>query len=161
MEEKLHMTDDYSLRMYTPPDPSLTEYDELEDYALTIDGYRYAEEGWHVQPNSQEHWLNVQCFKKKGKWNGSFEDLRGCLFAYQRSVRWLESGAFDREGRAEFMKIYSALCKAWEKGQSHRSGAPASKGAATSTDGIPSSGQRGAATTSPGVPSVFAISCRT
>ena len=104
-------------KMYTAPDPAASDYDELIEYALTIDGYRYAEEVWHVQPNTQEHWLKVQSFKKRGRWQGSFEDLRCCLFAYQRSIRWAESGAYDREGRREFMKIYRALCKAWEKRQ--------------------------------------------
>lgn len=36
------MGDDIS-RMYTPPDPSMSGYDDLIEYALTIDGYRYAE----------------------------------------------------------------------------------------------------------------------
>lgn len=111
------MTDDYTSRMYVPPDPALSDYDDLIEYALSIDGYKYAEEVWHVPPNSQEHWLKVQSFKKRGRWQGSFEDLRCCLFAYQRSIRWSESGAYDREGRREFTKIYGALCKAWEKRQ--------------------------------------------
>lgn len=101
--------------MYTPPDAALSDYDDLIEYALTIDGYRYAEEVWHVPPNTQEHWEKVQSFKKRGRWSGSFEDLRACLFAYQRSIRWAESGAYDREGRAEFMKIYRALCREWKK----------------------------------------------
>ncbi|HQN68178.1 MAG TPA: hypothetical protein PLZ33_10600 [Smithellaceae bacterium] len=113
------MTNDNFSRMYTPPDSSLDDYDALIDYALTIDGYRYAEEIWRVQPFTQEHWQKVQSFKQKGRWNGSFEDLRCCLFAYQRSIRWAESGGCDREGRREFMKIYRALCKAWEKRERH------------------------------------------
>ena len=47
------MTNDNFSRMYTPPDPSLDDYDALIDYALTIDGYRYAEEIWRVQPFTQ------------------------------------------------------------------------------------------------------------
>ncbi len=109
------MTDESLSRMYTPPDAALSDYDELIEYALTIDGYRYAEEVWQVTPNTEEHWNKVQSFKKRGRWHGSFEDLRACLFAYQRSIRWAESSAYDREGRAEFMKIYRALCRAWDK----------------------------------------------
>lgn len=104
------MTEDYISHMYTAPDPSLSDYEDLIDYALAIDGYRYAEEVWQVQPNTQEHWEKVQSFKKRGRWQGTFEDLRACLFTYQRSIRWSESGAYDREGRAEFIKIYRALC---------------------------------------------------
>ncbi len=111
------MTDDFMAKMYTAPAPAASDYDDLIEYALTIDGYRYAEEVWYVQQNTQEHWIKVQSFKKRGRWHGSFEDLRACLFAYQRSIRWAESGAYDREGRREFMKIYRALCKAWEKRQ--------------------------------------------
>jgi len=109
------MTEKGATRMYTPPDPSLDDYDALINYALTIDGYRYAEDVWQVPRNTQEHWRKVQSFKQHGRWSGSFEDLRACLFAYQRSIRWAESGGYDREGRAEFMKIHRALCRAWEK----------------------------------------------
>ena len=111
------MTNDYTSQMYKAPDPSLNDYDDLIDYALTFDGYRYAEEVWNVSPFTQEHWHKVQSFTKRGRWSGSFEDLRACLFAYQRRIRWVESGGYDREGRAEFMKIFRALCKAWNKRQ--------------------------------------------
>lgn len=102
-------------KMYTQPASSLEDYNALIDYALTIDGHRYAEEVWNVSPFTQEHWSKVQSFKKRGRWSGAFEDLRACLFAYQRRIRWVESGGYDREGRAEFMKIYRALCSAWGK----------------------------------------------
>ena len=114
---KSPMTNDYPSRMYKPPNPALNDYDDLIEYALTIDGYEYAEEVWNVSPFTQEHWHKVQSFKKRGRWSGSFEDLRACLFAYQRHIRWVESGAYDREGRREFMKIYRTLCKAWGKRQ--------------------------------------------
>lgn len=113
------MTKDWATRMYTPPDPSLVDYDDLIGYALTIDGYRYAEEVWRVPPFTQEHWRKVRSFKKHGRWSGTFEDLRACLFAYQRSIRWVESGADDQEGRKEFMNIYRALCKEWTKREPH------------------------------------------
>ncbi len=108
------MTDDFMAKMYTPPNPALSDYDGLIEYALTIDGYEYAAQVWGLDDNS-DHWAKVQSFKKRGRWQGSFEDLRCCLFAYQRSIRWAESGAYDREGRREFTKIYTSLCKAWEK----------------------------------------------
>lgn len=110
------MTDDFMAKMYTPPNPALNDYDDLIEYALTIDGYEYAEKVWGLD-DTQDHWAKIQSFKKRGRWQGSFEDLRCCLFAYQRSIRWSESGAYDRDGRREFMKIYRALCKAWEKRQ--------------------------------------------
>jgi len=115
------MTDDFMAKMYTPPNPALNDYDELIEYALTIDGYEYAEKVWGLD-NTQDHWAKIQSFKKRGRWQGSFEDLRCCLFAYQRSIRWAESGAYDRDGRREFMKIYRALCKAWDKRQLLRGG---------------------------------------
>ena len=111
---KQRMTDDFMAKMYTAPDHTLSDYDDLIEYALTIDGYEYAEKVWGLD-NATDHWAKIQSFKQRGRWQGSFEDLRCCLFAYQRSIRWSESGAYDREGRREFMKIYRALCKAWEK----------------------------------------------
>jgi len=69
--------------MYTKPNLSLKNYEDLIDYALNINGYRYAEEVCNVPPNAEKYWEKVQSFKKRGKWHGSFEDLRVCL-----SRRW-------------------------------------------------------------------------
>jgi hypothetical protein len=43
-------------KMYTPPNPALNDYDDLIEYALTIDGYEYAEKVWGLD-NTQDHWV--------------------------------------------------------------------------------------------------------
>lgn len=101
--------------MYLAPDQSLTDYDEIYGYALTIDGYQYAQDKWGIKNCGDTFWDKVRSFKASGKWYGSFEDLRFCLFAYQRRIRWGESGAFDAEGRNEFIEIYKALCEIWKE----------------------------------------------
>jgi len=40
------MTDDFMAKMYTAPAPAASDYDDLIEYALTIDGYEYAEKVW-------------------------------------------------------------------------------------------------------------------
>ena len=40
------MIDNFMAKMYTAPDPAASDYDGLIEYALTIDGYEYAEKVW-------------------------------------------------------------------------------------------------------------------
>jgi len=56
--------DDFMAKMYTPPNPALNDYDDLIEYALTIDGYEYAEKVWGLD-NTQDHWAKIQSFKKR------------------------------------------------------------------------------------------------
>ena len=105
--------DDYRTYMFLEPDPSLTDYDDIVGYALTIDGYRYASDVWHVVSDSSDFWDKVKSFRNGKDWQGSFEDLRCCLFCYQRLIRWIESGAFAQEEREEIMAIYKELCDKW------------------------------------------------
>lgn len=106
------ISDDYQTHMYLGPDSSLADYDEMYGYALTIDGYRYAKDVWGM--SGDVCWQKAQSFKQGEKWDGSFEDLRCCLFLSQRNIKWLESGAFAGEERKEFMGIYQRLCELWQ-----------------------------------------------
>ncbi|MCK9276091.1 MAG: hypothetical protein M0P57_13480 [Syntrophales bacterium] len=108
-------TNDFTSHMYRPPDQSLKTFEELVNYALSIDGYAYAEKMWKVEAPSEEISEKIDSFKKNGVWGGTFEDLRCCLFFYQRHIRQNESEGYDSKGREEFAGIYKALCKAWDK----------------------------------------------
>lgn len=111
------VADDYLTHMYLAPDLFSSEYDDVFEYALTIDGYKYATERWGVASEGDAGWQMVLSFKHGDDWNGTFEDLRCCLFFYQRNIRWIESGAFAKEERDDFMKIYRTLCELWQKRQ--------------------------------------------
>jgi len=107
------VSNDYRTYMYLAPDPSLTDYDDVYEYALTIDGYKYASEIWGIDGSSNAGWEKVLAFKHGNQWQGSFEDLRCCLFFYQRKIRWIESGAFAEDERKDFMSIYDVLSEQW------------------------------------------------
>lgn len=106
---------DYRTYMYFEPMPDLTEYEDVYEYALTIDGYKYAADKWGIAENSSGVWDKIHTFKHGDKWQGIFEDLRCCLFFYQRQIRWIESGSFAGEERKDFMNIYAELCRMWQK----------------------------------------------
>ncbi|MDP9363899.1 MAG: BREX-1 system adenine-specific DNA-methyltransferase PglX [Chloroflexota bacterium] len=77
-------------RMWTRPNPELTDFQALWSYALTA-GYpalldRFGDlEGIGAFANAKEN-----DYRRSGKWEGSFEDLRACLFFAQRRNRQAE-----------------------------------------------------------------------
>ena len=85
----------------------------IEGYALTFDGYRFA----GGERNLQEF---ANCrrdeFLSTGTWQGSFQELRCCLFGEQRRLYWTSSGA--PRGATEDLVLFSlnqAVCDAWER----------------------------------------------
>ena len=72
--------------IYTRPDPSrMGDIDFVLDYAVNFDGYAYAHEhGIDIESlaNDRLHrWQNC------GEWQGTFEEMRLCLFVEQRLDR--------------------------------------------------------------------------
>lgn len=106
---------DYRSNMYLAPDPLLTQYEDVLEYALTIDGYQYASDKWNICNDTAALWDKVLSFNHGNRWLGSFEDLRCSLFVCQRRINWIESGAFDTNGRRIFFEIYRTICEMWKK----------------------------------------------
>lgn len=47
---------DYRSNMYLAPDPLLTQYEDVLEYALTIDGYQYASDKWNICNDTAALW---------------------------------------------------------------------------------------------------------
>jgi hypothetical protein len=95
--------------MYLEPDADLSDFILVEKYALTINGYEYAEKNWQDDP-----WATLRSFKENN-WQGSFEDLRCCLFLLQRLIRHYESGGPALEERNDLLVVYGKICELWRK----------------------------------------------
>ena len=88
------------------------DYEAIMHYALTIDGWRYAQEVWRIEnPSQGEAAEKLDSMIQDGRFVGSFEDLRAALFLWQRATKWGES----RESFENVQLCFSALCQAWEK----------------------------------------------
>ena len=86
----------------------------IEGYALSFNGYRFAEsEGFNLQ-----EFVNRRRdeFLSTGRWEGSFQELRCCLFGEQRRLRWTDSGApRDAVDELVLLSLNQAVCDAWER----------------------------------------------
>jgi hypothetical protein len=99
--------------MWVRPDPEQIDIEYIFEYALTVNGYLYAEEHYDQDIGdlsrdcSNRHW-------ETGKWEGSFEELRCCLFLEQRGFR--NMGGWLPEGKElqRIQSMYRALCERWD-----------------------------------------------
>lgn len=86
----------------------------IESYALTFNGYQSAEiEGFHL-PEFANRRRND--FFATGVWQGSFQELRYCLFFEQRRLRHIYQGQ-ERDATDELVlfSLNQAVCDAWER----------------------------------------------
>ena len=71
------------------PNAHVGDISSIWGYALTVDGYRYAKTNLGVECGDLAN-QKLGIFERSGIWQGSFEELRCCLFFEQR--RWLHFG---------------------------------------------------------------------
>jgi len=98
--------------MWTRPNPDLEAVGDMLRYGLTVGGYAYAPahmgiECDDVAPRVEER------YRKSGKWEGSFEELRLALFMKQRqSHHWgyIPEGDWSNEVQI----LYRAICVQWD-----------------------------------------------
>lgn len=99
--------------MWVRPNPELEDFDySWMTYALTVGGYEYA----------REH-LGVECgdfanerlgkYRSTKKWEGTFEELRCCLFFEQRRYHHFGEGPSGEDLEA-IKDIYEAICDRWD-----------------------------------------------
>ena len=99
--------------MWVEPTADVTDIQAIWDYALTVDGYAYTMVELKREcgdlANERAH-----VFSETGVWEGSFEELRCCLFFEQR--RWRHFGS-DPEGNQllEVQKLYLAVREKWRR----------------------------------------------
>jgi Nucleotide modification associated domain 3 len=109
---------DWQKWLWLRPNESLVSYDDRSQYALTIDGYRYAEVKWHEYADRGESGRRVDAVLA-GQMDGyGFADLRAILFLIQRAIKWTEGSegcelAVHRLLRS-FDMVYEHLCKVWD-----------------------------------------------
>ena len=107
-------------RMWLKPDSRLATWTQVAAYALTIDGYAYAEQRCEDSPPALadlHHRLNE--IEGGGVHGPCFEELRYLLFLWQRAMRHWECGPGGDEDRSANegtgLRIYMALCNAWQR----------------------------------------------
>jgi len=98
--------------MWTRPNPDLHDLHDIMRYALTVGGYAYAQQYMGRECDEVVRAVEERR-REKGKWEGSFEELRCALFAQQRA--WHHWG-YTPEGEwtAEVQALYRAVCSQWD-----------------------------------------------
>jgi hypothetical protein len=92
-----------------PSAPSSVE--DILDFAVSIDGYSYAERVLGAQLTDLFEEQLTQ-YRQTGRWSGSLEELRCWLFAEARRVHfdaYYPSGT----GAAELFDLYGEVCRSW------------------------------------------------
>ncbi len=97
---------DWHVLASTPPPLGAATFELLAEYAMTFNGYEYAEEVLKV--DSFEYFERCKTMDRS---SATIEDLRFYLFMLQRQIRWIESGAYDEEGRREFMRVIEVVTR--------------------------------------------------
>lgn len=97
--------------IYCRPNPDLVNIADIFEYALTFDGYPYAKEQFHRHCGDLAN-ERLGAYRRSGVWDGTFEELRCCLFFEQRRWRQFER---DPEGEdlAGIIALHSAICQRW------------------------------------------------
>lgn len=98
--------------MWIRPNPELSGFPDLWEYALTVGGYGYARDYLGVECGNLAN-ERMDRYHQTKRWEGTFEELRCCLFFEQR--RWHHFGN-DPEGEAlEAIEVLNqAICSRWD-----------------------------------------------
>jgi hypothetical protein len=98
--------------MWVRPNPELEDIDAIFHYALTVGGYDYAKAHLGIECGELANQKQVH-FKELGKWEGTFEELRCCLFFEQR--RYHHFG-YSPQGEDEtaIIELYKTIGERWD-----------------------------------------------
>lgn len=97
--------------MWVPPNPRADDINYIFEYALTVGGYDYARSHWSIECGDLAN-LKLKEYRETGKWNGSFEELRCCLFFEQRRYHHFGRGP-EGEAAKAIQDLYRAVCERW------------------------------------------------
>ncbi len=112
--------------MWVRPNPQLTNIWDIFKYALTVDGYEYAAQHFPHEGAADGFSrcgalanAKAKQLRKTGRWTGSFEELRCCLFFEQR--RWRHFG-YEPEGEdlAMIRALHEEICRKWDEAPGNR-----------------------------------------
>ena len=100
-------------RLWTRPNPDIVEWRALEAYALTAGYPPMVKRFGDVSALGDFALVKGEEYRTTGQWSGSFEDLRACLFFFQRAARHTGS---DPEGEdlQTLIALNRALCSRWD-----------------------------------------------
>jgi hypothetical protein len=106
--------------LYRRPNPSLKQIAGIFEYALTFDGYPYAKDHFHRECLDLAN-ERLDLYTKSGTWEGTFEELRCCLFFEQR--RW-RNAERDPEGEdlAAIIALHREICARWRPDMRQKEG---------------------------------------
>ena len=98
--------------MWLKPNADIGDILSIWHYALSVDGYQYATENLGLECATLAN-RKLRTFDRKGVWQGSFEELRCCLFFEQR--RWHHFGT-DPAGDQliNIHALFLAIAKHWQ-----------------------------------------------
>lgn len=98
--------------MWTRPNPDLHDLHDIMRYALTVGGYAYAQQYMGRECDEVVRAVEERR-REKGKWEGSFEELRCTLFARQRA--WHHWGyTLEGDWTADVQALYRSVCSQWD-----------------------------------------------
>ncbi len=103
--------------LYLKPNAT-NNFSSIWEYARTIKGYEVANKLFGFDFMQLQEWWMQKCssYDNTGTWDGSFEELRLCLFFYQRNDRATNPYASPQgEDRKRVKDLYSAIVDRWKR----------------------------------------------
>ena len=93
--------------IYRRPDPAhVSDIEFVLDYAVNFDGYAYAHDN-HIDIEALAS-QRLHQWQTRGKWLGSFEEMRLCLFVEERLDRHVGR---DADIESWMLDLYSSICE--------------------------------------------------
>ncbi|MDR3577963.1 MAG: BREX-1 system adenine-specific DNA-methyltransferase PglX [Anaerolineaceae bacterium] len=103
---------DLAGEMWVCPNPEIKDIDAIFRYALTVGGYDYARQYLGKECGELANATSA-AYKETGKWEGTFEELRCCLFFEQR--RWHHFGDMPGgDDQKAILALHQTLCEQWD-----------------------------------------------
>lgn len=101
--------------MWIRPNPALADnLAAIWEYSLTVDGYIYARAHLGTECDSLAN-SRLKKYQETKNWDGSFEELRCCLFYEQHRYHQLGQFVSDPQGEdlAAIQALFRAICERW------------------------------------------------
>ncbi|BCY16549.1 hypothetical protein hrd7_03980 [Leptolinea sp. HRD-7] len=112
LPEQRHETDpDLAHEMWLPPNDQITDLNTIFLYGLTAGGYDYARKQWGIECGDLAN-EKLKQYHETGKWEGTFDELRCCLFFEQRRYHHFGEGPKGDDAKA-ILDLYQAICERW------------------------------------------------
>lgn len=112
LPEQRHETDpDLAHEMWLPPNDQITDLYTIFLYGLTAGGYDYARKQWGIECGDLAN-EKLKQYHETGKWEGTFDELRCCLFFEQRRYHHFGERPEGDDAKA-ILGLYQAICERW------------------------------------------------